>query len=41
MAIWAHNCRILTNHPELFDYGDWCEGGLVRQPRRLALFHRP
>jgi hypothetical protein len=21
--------------PELFDYRDWCEGGLVRQPRRL------
>jgi hypothetical protein len=38
MSIWAHNCRVLTMHPELFDYEDWCEGGLVRHPRRLGLF---
>jgi hypothetical protein len=35
MMMWAHNTRVLTAIPELFDYHDWCEGGLVRQPRRL------
>jgi hypothetical protein len=40
MATWAHNCRILMDRPELFDYGEWCEGGLVRHPRRLTLFDR-
>jgi hypothetical protein len=40
MSTWAHNCRILMNRPELFDYEDWCEGGLVRHPRRLGLFDR-
>lgn len=38
MIIWAHNCRALRTRPELFDYEDWCEGGLVRHPRRLGLF---
>ena len=36
MRIWAHNARMLLARPELFDYHDWCEGGLVRQPRRLG-----
>ncbi|MDQ0367879.1 hypothetical protein J2S42_004548 [Catenuloplanes indicus] len=36
MAIWAHNARVLLARPELFDYHDWCEGGLVRQSRRLG-----
>ncbi|MGI5212446.1 hypothetical protein [Plantactinospora sp. CA-290183] len=36
MAIWAHNSRMLQARPELFDYHDWCEGGLVRQGRRLG-----
>jgi hypothetical protein len=40
MAIWAHNCRVLMTRPELFDYADWIEGGLVRYPRRLGLFNR-
>jgi hypothetical protein len=35
MRMWAHNTRVLTAIPELFEYRDWCEGGLVRQPRRL------
>jgi hypothetical protein len=35
LEIWAHNTRMLIAVPELFDYRDWCEGGLVRQPRRL------
>ncbi|GAA3743238.1 hypothetical protein GCM10022225_28500 [Plantactinospora mayteni] len=36
MVIWAHNARMLQARPELFDYRDWCEGGLVRQSRRLG-----
>jgi hypothetical protein len=36
MATWAHNARMLLAKPELFAYHDWCEGGLVRQPRRLG-----
>ena len=35
MSMWAHNVRALIREPELFDYHDWCEGGLVRQPRRI------
>lgn len=35
LAAWAHNTRVLTAMPELFDYRDWCEGGLVRHPRWL------
>jgi hypothetical protein len=35
LKMWAHNTRLLTALPELFEYRDWCEGGLVRQPRRL------
>jgi hypothetical protein len=35
MAMWAHNTRMLLAVPDLFDYREWCEGGLVRQPRRL------
>lgn len=33
---WAHNTRSLLDAPQLFDYHDWCEGGLVRNPRRLG-----
>ncbi len=36
MAVWSHNVRVLLSSPELFDYHDWCEGGLVRQSRRLG-----
>jgi hypothetical protein len=35
LATWAHNTRVLLARPESFDYHDWCEGGLVRHPRRL------
>ena len=33
---WAHNTRMLLARPELFEYHDWCEGGLVRHPRRIS-----
>lgn len=36
LAIWAHNVRALMGRPQLFEYHDWCEGGLVREPRRIA-----
>ena len=35
LVLWAHNTRMLLAVPDLFDYREWCEGGLVRQPRRL------
>ncbi len=40
MANWSYNVRSLMNQPELFDYHDWCEGGLVRQQRRLGDLRR-
>ncbi|HYN97639.1 MAG TPA: hypothetical protein VES42_27690 [Pilimelia sp.] len=36
MEIWAHNSRVLIARQDLFDYHDWCEGGLVRHPRRIG-----
>jgi hypothetical protein len=36
LTTWAHNVRMLQTRPELFDYHEWCEGGLVRNPRRLG-----
>jgi hypothetical protein len=36
MQIWAHNSRVLLAKPDLFEYHDWCEGGLVRSNRRLG-----
>ena len=36
LSNWAHNARVLLSRPELFEYADWCEGGLVRQPRRIG-----
>lgn len=36
MVTWAHNSRVLLAQPQLFDYHDWCEGGLVRQGRRIG-----
>lgn len=36
MVTWAHNSRILLARKDLFDYHDWCEGGLVRQSRRIG-----
>lgn len=35
LQIWAHNTRALLARPQLFQYPDWYEGGLVRDPRRL------
>jgi hypothetical protein len=28
---WIDNSRDLLASPELFDYGEWCEGGLARR----------
>ena len=36
LLTWAHNTRVLMANPDIFQYHDWCEGGLVRSPRRLA-----
>lgn len=36
MLTWAYNVRVLLARPTLFDFHDWCEGGLVRSQRRLA-----
>ena len=36
LTAWAHNVRALQSRPDLFDYYDWCEGGLVRNPRRIG-----
>jgi hypothetical protein len=36
LTAWAHNTRMLLARPELFDYHEWCEGGLVRHPRRIG-----
>lgn len=36
MKTWAHNSRVLLAKPDLFEYHDWCEGGLVRSGKRLA-----
>lgn len=36
MRTWAFNVRVLLARPEMFDFNDWCEGGLVRSQRRLA-----
>lgn len=35
LMTWAHNVRVLIANPEIFDYHEWAEGGLVRRPRRL------
>ncbi len=36
LAIWAHNTKVLKQRRDVFDYHEWCEGGLVRNPRRLG-----
>ena len=36
ISVWAHNTRMLIARPDLFEYREWCEGGLVRHPRRLS-----
>jgi hypothetical protein len=35
LRIWAANAQALVINPEIFNYADWCEGDLVRKPRRL------
>ncbi len=35
MQTWSYNVRMLLARPSLFDFNDWCEGGLVRSQRRL------
>ncbi|MGH8794251.1 MAG: hypothetical protein ACRDXX_16590 [Stackebrandtia sp.] len=35
VELWAENTRALIGNPDLFDYRDWCQGGLARKPRRL------
>lgn len=34
--LWVQNTRALIKDPDLFDYHDWCQGGLARRPRRLG-----
>jgi hypothetical protein len=36
ISTWSYNARMLLARPDLFDYHQWCEGGLVRHPHRLA-----
>jgi len=36
MRTWAFNVRVLLARPEMFDFHEWCEGGLVRTQGRLA-----
>jgi hypothetical protein len=36
LRTWAHNTKALQAQPDLFQYPEWYEGGLVRSPRRIA-----
>ena len=36
VALWTYNTKALISDPRLFDYGDWCDGGLARRPRRIV-----
>lgn len=36
LRVWAHNTRVLLVRPDLFNYHEWYEGGLVRTPRRIG-----
>jgi hypothetical protein len=40
MQIWAHNCRVLNDHPDVFRPDDWIDGGLTRDPVRLNPYRR-
>jgi hypothetical protein len=31
LQLWAERARELLEHPERFDYDDWCDGGLARR----------
>lgn len=35
VSLWVHNTKALISDPNLFDYREWCQGGLARRPRRL------
>ncbi|HZE38723.1 MAG TPA: hypothetical protein VE172_07905 [Stackebrandtia sp.] len=35
VQLWVHNTNALISNPDLFDYREWCQGGLARRPRRL------
>jgi len=35
VSLWVHNTKALISDPDLFDYKEWCQGGLARRPRRL------
>ncbi|MFC4335112.1 hypothetical protein [Salininema proteolyticum] len=35
VQLWRGNTRALMSRPKLFQYDDWCNGGLVYRPRRL------
>jgi len=36
VGLWAANTKALIRRPDLFDYDEWCNGGMVRRPRRLS-----
>ncbi|CAM3282184.1 hypothetical protein [Stackebrandtia soli] len=35
VRLWVSNTKALSADPDLFDYAEWCQGGLARRPRRL------
>lgn len=35
VRLWVRNTKALIKYPKLFDYQEWCNGGLVRNPRRI------
>ncbi|MGH8878452.1 MAG: hypothetical protein ACRD0P_14095 [Stackebrandtia sp.] len=35
VTLWVTNTKALIADPDLFDYHEWCQGGLARRPRRL------
>jgi hypothetical protein len=35
VTLWVANTYALIKNPDLFDYYEWCQGGLARRPRRL------
>ena len=35
VTLWVTNTKALIADPNLFDYHEWCAGGLARRPRRL------
>ncbi|WP_025273251.1 hypothetical protein [Haloglycomyces albus] len=35
VGLWRTNTRRLMAKPKLFNYNDWCNGGLVYRPRQI------